>query len=798
MLRTRATLECLVRGFEFDEVEPVLGRALNRGSDAEESLSVLELLERLRALDIRLWEEDGSVCCSAPEGALGEDLREEIRARRSELLEVLTVGSREVDQEMCRARAHDDGSFRLSFAQERIWFLEKFVPGTAAWNFVAALDFEGSLDHSLLEAALQEVIRRHDSLRTRISERGDEPRQWRESQVCRLRLVEILDGDGSAFLNEEARRVIDPVDFPMRASLLRLSAQRHVLVLVLHHLVCDGISKEILFRELIELYVSRSVGREPRLEEPRWSYADYAETQRQWLETDTGRESLESWRRELRDPPIVELHSPFARPPVVSMRGDVRSSVLPEEVVASVRAFATKSKHTLFAVVLAAFFGVLRRFTQQEDLIVGVASAGRDWKNSDRTVGLFVNTLPIRARVSRKERFCDLVGSVASTLSNAQENGRVPFDRIVAAVSPSQRDLSRPPLVQILVSFMAVRPLPKIGQDLRVRRLRVGTGTSKLDLSLEMEDDGRSVRMWLEHNTDIFDSVFVDRLAGQFAVVLEDAMRDPEQYVGVLGTAHAREGFAGGPVRPMRAARAGVREVAHRRFEQMAREQPNAIAVETPKSCVSYRSLNEQANRLSRRLVALGVGLDDRVIVYSGRTPGLVVALLAVWKAGGAYVPLEVPYPSERFAEVVQDSGARVVLAAPRLAPELPESVKVVALDQEIAENSSASGGNPKVAVGERNLAYVIYTSGTSGKPKGVMIEHGSLSGLLSSMDPMLASDPVVWLSATTITFDISVLELFWPLTRGQKLVLDSGTEELRLPPTDRRKLDWIETPHEV
>ncbi|RKH30864.1 non-ribosomal peptide synthetase, partial [Corallococcus sicarius] len=626
----------------------------------------------------------------------------------------------------------------LSFAQQRLWFLDQLQPGGSAYNMPFALRLEGALDEAALEQAFTEVVRRHESLRTTLGDQGGTPVQHIHPPApfrlpaLDLSTHEAPESEARRRAHDDARRPFDLARGPLlRASLLRLSERQHVLLLNLHHVISDGWSSGVLVRELAALYEAFRQGRPSPLRELPVQYADYAAWQRQWLKGDVLERQVSWWKQQLAGAPTqLELPTDFPRPPVLSNRGGRVPVRLSKELSRAVESLAQREGATSFMVLLSAWQLLLSRYSGQDDLLVGTPIAGRRHTETEDLIGFFVNTLVLRARVDGASTFREWLAQVRESTLGAFEHQDVPFEKLVEELQ-SQRDLSRSALFQ---AFFAMQNVPV--QALALPSLSLHPlgddeeGLTKFELSLDLSETQEGLIGALQYSVDLFSPVTAGRMANHFQVLLEGLIARPDQRLSELPLLtpderqqllHAWNDTAGEPATTTFPAA----------FEQQAALTPDAPAVNHEGTVLSFARLNARANQLARHLRSVGVGPEVRVALCFERSVDMVVALLGVMKAGGAYVPLDPSWPEQRRAFAVQDCAARVLLTQQHLSTSwLPEGLPVVCIDAQEAPWASLPASNPEPLATSENLAYVIYTSGSTGTPKGVMVRHGAVINL--------------------------------------------------------------------
>ncbi len=677
----------------------------------------------------------------------------------------------------------------LSFAQQRLWFVDQLQPGSTAYNIPFAARLRGPLDPAALAASLGEVARRHEVLRTTFELRDLEsgepvqiiaPAAPRPLPVIDLSALPDPDATAVRLAAAEAGRPFDLARGPLlRSLLLRLAAEEHVLLLTLHHAVSDGWSTGVLVRELAALYPGLAAGRPALLPPPPVQYADFALWQREWLRDDVLARQLDFWRELLAGAPtVLDLPTDFPRPAVARFRGARLDAPVPDELAAAVRTLGRRQGATVFMTFLAAFGALLARTSGQEDVLVASAIANRNREEVEGLIGLFANTLALRVGTGGAPTFLQVLAAVRETTLAAYAHQDLPFEKLIDALELS-RDLSRNPLCQVMLT---VQNLPgALGQipGLEVAPLGSGSGldggTTKFDLSLFVWDQGGALSASLEHDTDLFEPATAERLLGHLWTLLAAALASPGSRVADLPllTAAERDEIARWNDTAREYALPARGTLAELIASQAARS-PEAPAVTFEGETVSYAELRLRAGRLARRLRRMGCGPDAPVGVLMERSVEMVVALLGVLEAGGAYLPLDPESPRERLAWMIEDSGISLLLTQEPLPGWLAEhGVTVLTLPAgwrgEPADDEPLP---PSGALGD-TLAYVLYTSGSTGRPKAVMIPHRGIVNRLLWMQEaygLAPGDRV--LQKTPYSFDVSVWEFFWPLTTGAALVV--------------------------
>ena len=696
------------------------------------------------------------------------------------------------------------GAMPLSFSQQRLWFMEQWQPGSAAYNIPAALRIRGPLDVAALRWAFDEIVRRHEVLRVRIDpstpvQAAGPPEPLPVPEVDLAAVPEPWrDREAGRLVHEEVRRPFDLTrDRLLRKVLLRLGETEHVAVFNMHHIVSDGWSVGLLSQEFVTLYMARVQGLPSLFPELPLQYADYAVWQREWLQGEALEAQLEYWRRTLDGAP-AETALPLARPrPAVrSGHGARRSYDLRGDLVPALRSLAQREGGTLFMVLLAALDTLLHRHSGETDLVVGTPVAGRGRAELEGLIGFFVNNLALRADLSGDPPFRTLVGRLREVTLAAQAHQDLPFEKLVEELRP-ERDTSRPPVFQVVLSLQNTPRVRGGLEGLEISPLDFEGGTAAYDLlvsALELETE--ELTGFFEYSTDLFDATTIRRFVGSFQTLLTAAAANPAARLADLPLMNEleRRQVLG---EWNDTAVAFPREMPVTRLvEARAAAAPESVAIVDGARVLTYGELNRRANRLARYLRCLDLGADRVVPILLGRSAEMVVAALAVLKAGAAYLPIDPCYPADRVAFMVEDAGASVALTRTTLAASLPSQCELALLVdlvggagtvwEILAEESGADLG---VDIQPESLAYVIYTSGSTGRPKGVAVQHASLTNLVHwhIRSYELTAEDRGCLTAGP-AFDASVWEL-WPcLAAGARLLVPE--ESVRLDAT--RIVEWL------
>ncbi len=693
----------------------------------------------------------------------------------------------------------------LSFAQQRLWFLNQMEPESPAYNQPKAIRLIGSLDVNALQKALDQIIARHEVLRTTFVSVDGMPLQViADSRAVALPVIDLgaeseaaRDAEVKRLLAETIRRPFDlSRDLMLRALLLRLHEAEHILLLVTHHIASDGWSTGVLHRELSALYQAFAAGEPPRLPELPVQYADFAVWQRQWLQGKTLDAQLAYWKKQLKLVPALELPSDRPRPLVQSFRGGRQFLVLSKDLSEGLKSLSRREGVTLFMILLAAFHTLLHRYTGQDDITVGSPIAGRTRAEIEGLIGFFVNTLVLRTDLSGNPSFRQLLDRVREVALGAYAHQDLPFEKLVEELQP-ERNLSHSPLFQVM---FALQNVPRVAIELpglTLSSMTVDSGTAKFDLFLSLHEETEALRGSLEYNTDLFDDATIHRMLNHFENLLKAVVANPDQRIS--GLALLTEGERHQVLVEWNATATDYPKdkPIHELFEAQAERSPDAVAVVFPLTSsghgkdkqLTYRELNIRANTLAHRLKKLGVGPEVRVGICVERSLEMVVGLLGILKAGGAYVPLDPAYPKERLAFMLEDAQVSVLLTQERLVKELIEDrrskgdgdsrssildprFQVICLDADWELITKESEENPIGGATADTLAYLIYTSGSTGTPKGVEVLHRGIVRLLFGVDYVELNATGTFLQLAPLAFDASTLEIWGALLHGARLVL--------------------------
>ena len=751
--------------------------------------SIQEFLHELTNLDIELRIESISddplsevrLRCNAPKGILTSTLREELARRKDEIITFLNQSpKRKIAppiQPVSRAEP-----LPLSFAQQRLWFLDRLEENSATYNDFGVLRIKGALNLEALEQSFREIIRRHEVLRTTFpTVNGIPVQKIAPNPNFELSIVNcygLSSTEAEAEIQRraiiEARRPFDLTQDPLlRAVVLQFNTLERALLLINHHMISDGWSRTILIRELTILYEAFCQGRPSPLEALNIQYADFACWQQQWLEQ-TLESQLAYWKQQLAGaPPLLELPTDRPRPAVQSFTGSSFNFELSDSLNQQLQQLSQSVGVTPFMTFLAAFQTLLYRYTEQEDISIGAPIANRNRHEIEPLMGFFANTLVLRTDLSGNPSFIDLLKRVRQVTLGAYTHQDLPFEKLVEALQP-ERNTSYSPLFQVLFVFQNIPTERFKLYDLTWSWIEMPTTVARFDLSLYLEESSRGLTGKFEYNTDLFDGETIARLAEHFQILLKGVINNPNQKLSELPLLTQTEKHQLLVEWNDTSVDYPQDKCIHQLFERQVEKTPEAVAVIFEREKLTYQQLNQRANQLAHHLIELGVGADVLVGICVERSLEMLVGLLGILKAGGAYVPLDPAYPQERLAFMLEDAAVPVLLTQQKLVETLPSyQAKVLCLDSNWNQIAQQSQENPGSQITSENLIYTIYTSGSTGKPKGAMNIHKALYNRLLWMQDtyqLTVEDRV--LQKTPFSFDVSVWEFFWPLLVGAGLVM--------------------------
>jgi amino acid adenylation domain-containing protein len=720
--------------------------------------------------------DKGDILFQAPPGAMTPELREEVRRHKADLIAELQDESRYAP---------------TSSVQQRLWFMDQLVSDSPLYNIPVLFALTGKVDIDLLERCFNEIIRRHDGLRTTYQAFDGQPAQviapYQHLTLpfidLRVYSIDARSHNAERLLKQYACEPFNLRQGPIfRALLLQLDDDQYQLLLSVHHIAFDGWSTGVFLHELSMLYQAFAADQPSPLPELKAQPADITVWQNHNLPDEGLEDRLSYWRTQFADiPSPLELPTDFTAAPIRTYRGGKRWRALSPTLLTALEQLAHRENTTLFTVLLAAFNTLLHRYSGHTDLVVGTPVANRTHSEAELMLGCFVNTLPLRLKLDPATSFRDLLKQAHCVVLDGQSHQDLPLEKLIEALEISDRS-HHSPLFQVMFTAQSVLA-PVQMQDLNI--WFVGeyiTPTAKFDLTLGVEYPEIGACISAEYSTDLFMPATIDRMLGHYLTLLEGVAADPTQRltdVPMLSEAERLQMLIewndNGVDLP-------ELECIHTLFEQQAARTPDAVALIWEHEKLTYRELDQRANQLAHYLIGSGIGPEKLVGVCMNRSVDLIAGLLAVMKAGGAYVPLDPAYPADRIAFILEDASAPVLLTQESLLGGLPESqVKVICVDRDAALIGAQPTRTPQSGVTPANLGYIIYTSGSTGRPKGVALTHRNAVAMLAWASELYSDDELRGvLAATSICFDLSVFELYLPLSVGGTIILAQNA--LHLP----------------
>ncbi|QJE01529.1 amino acid adenylation domain-containing protein [Massilia forsythiae] len=740
-----------------------------------------QFLLSLHRSGVDIYVENGKLMTKSAPGVISQEIGRQIRDNRHALLALLqsTTGN--------DARPYGDivpvsrtAPLPLSFAQQRLWFIDQLGGGSTQYNMPTALALDGWLDRYSLRATLDEIVRRHEVLRTTYaSVNGQGEQRVGPALPVPLPITDLSTLAGAAQDAEvrriaaaEAGRPFDLAhDLMLRAHLLFLGPQRHVLLVTLHHIASDGWSMGVVVNEFGTLYEAFSAGRRSPLPEISVQYADYAHWQRTSWQPDRLERQLAYWQRQLADlPQAHSLPLDHPRPARQQFEGRLHTQVIDAALLERLKALAGTHQATLFMVLQSAFALLLARWSNETDIVMGSPIAGRNHREVDGLVGLFVNTLVLRSRLRMEAGFGALLEEGRAMLLDAYAHQDLPFEQLVDALKP-ERSQAHAPLFQIMFSLQNTEQGSLRLADLQIGGIGDGRVITKFDLELSAVESGGTLRLVWNGAASLFDAETIARMADSFGVLLDAIVGAPQAPLGTLAllTESDRRKLAAWRSSPVPYPQDAC---IHELFEAQAARTPDAVAAVCGEEAMTYLELNRQANRIAHRLRAQGVVEGTLVGLCLRRSNMMIAAMLGILKAGGAYVPLDPAYPRERLEFMLQDSALGIVLTSAALRHALPAHRETVLCLDDADLLAGQPQDNPVSCAGAGSLAYVIYTSGSTGMPKGVMVEHRGVARLALPSDYVPYNSETVMLHLSSVSFDAATFEVWGPLLHGGKVVV--------------------------
>ena len=702
--------------------------------------------------------------------------------------------------QVSRENPTESQTFPVSFAQQRLWILAQLEPDSPFYNMFKAVHLQGPVNIEILERSLNEIIHRHEILRTNFQEVEATPVQVIAPHATLKISVIDLQGLSEQEQSEQLQLLatedqLQPFDLTtgilLRVTLVQLKSESSALLLTMHHIISDGWSMGVLLKELSSLYQGFLLGHGSILPKLPIQYADFTIWQRQWLQGEnqgfiTIQNQINYWTQQLAAaPPLLELPTDRPRPSVQTFRGGCLSFQIDERLTASLKELSHKSATTLFMTLMAGYVTLLFRHSDQNDILVGTPIASRNYQELEGLIGFFVNTLVMRTRLEGNPSFEELLKQVRSVCTNSYANQDVPFEQIIETLQ-IERSLSHSPLFQVMFVLQNVAMEELETPGLKISPLSLDNVNAKFDFALQMweinTEKGNSLQGFWQYNLDLFDQDRIARMSSHFQTLLEAIVANPQESIGTLSLLTERERHQLLVEWNDTDTAYPDKKCIHQLFEEQVERTPNHVAVVFENESLTYRELNNRANQLAHYLQELGVKPDTLVGICVERSLEMIVGILGILKAGGAYVPLDPEYPQQRLSFMLEDTQVKVLLTQEHLVEQLPKYEANLLMLEKICEKiEQNSPDNLSNALTPFNLANVIYTSGTTGKPKGVMVEHKGLCNLAQAqIQAFGVNNSSHVLQFASFSFDACIWEILMSLGAGATLYL--GTKEGIMP----------------
>ncbi|WP_050780083.1 non-ribosomal peptide synthetase [Crocosphaera chwakensis] len=670
----------------------------------------------------------------------------------------------------------------LSFAQERLWFLDKFEEQSNAYHEGGAIRLIGNLNIKLLNQSFAEIIRRHEILRTNFSVTDAQAYQVIDTQkTLVVHEIDLSELSVEKQLEKTQEITIQKFQTPfnlkrdllLRVTLIKLAENQHILLVVMHHIICDGWSFKVLIQELSTLYTAYQNNQPSPLPELTIQYADFAAWQKQELKAEKLEQQLNYWKQQLSEiPPLLELPTDHPRPAIQTFEGSKFNFTFSSELSQKLQELSQQMGVTLFMTLLSAFSILLCRYSRQEEIAIGSPIANRNRAEIEPLIGFFVNTLVMRINLENNPTVTELLQKVRRICLEGYAHQDVPFEKLVEETQPA-RNLSHSPLFQVMFALQKA-PVEELKlPGLSLLPVDIDNGIAKFDLTLSMEETSSGLKGFWEYNTNLFEKETIERMFENFQVLLEGMVNNPDEKVAKLPLLTEGEKQQILVEWNETEAEYPKDKCIHQLFEEQVERTPNAIAVVYENQQLTYQELNEKANQLGHYLQKLGVKPDTLVGICVERSMEMVIGLLGILKAGGAYVPIDPNYPQERIEYMLEDSGIRILVTQESFRPLYSEfSTQLISLDTDQQKWERENQTNPIHQTHSHHLAYINYTSGSTGQPKGVMIPHRGVIRLLINSDYVELDEAKTFLHLSPIAFDASTFEIWGALLYGGKCII--------------------------
>jgi amino acid adenylation domain-containing protein len=745
-------------------------------------MSVDELLVRLRKANVNLTLDEDELSVNAPKGALDTELRNLLINNKAEIVAALQLAKRtQTNSAPAIKRLPIKQDYQPSFAQERLWFLDQLEPDNPFYNMPLVLSLEGKLSKSSLLSSLQAIISRHDALRTHFENRQGQLVQVVDDSTSFEVLQEDISNLPDVAREKELQVLVKkesllPFDLEkdslVRASLIRLSEDKHVLLFTMHHIISDAWSLSVLYGELTAYYAAFSSGRQPKLQSLAVQYTDFAAWQREWLSGHVLESQLVYWRKQLADLPTLALPLDYPRPALQSFNGAMIQHDLSQKLSQQLQDFSQQEGVSLFMTLLAAFTVLLKRYSGQQDIVVGSPIANRTLAELEGLIGFFVNSLVMRTDVSGNPSFRELVQRVNKIALGAFDHQDLPFEKLVDEIQP-ERDLSQNPLFQVMFALQNTPMEALEFKGLTLQAMPQKIRTTRFDLEVHVWEQTGFLSISLIYNTDLFDEATIARLFSHYQHLMQEMMAAPDRNIDDIAVLQAQEYQQIVTEWNQTSTDYPRDKTVAELFEIQAAATPDATAVEYEGKQLSYAQLNDASNQLAHYLQDRGVVPEELVGISIERSLEMVIGLLAIVKAGGAYLPLDPDYPQSRLAFMLEDAQIKIILSTSSPQSRLPSfSGTTICLDTEWSSIEKESTATPVSSANASSLIYVIYTSGSTGLPKGTSIEHRSVVRLIKDTNYVELGPDEVFLQFAPVAFDASTFEIWGSLLNGAKLVV--------------------------